>query len=178
MQDGLLFKGSQLCIPKCLMRENLIKEKHIGGLSGNFGHDKTLEQLKHFYFWPRMRIDVQKFVDKCTVCQHAKGRSQNIGLYTPLLIPNRSWDSISMDFILGLPKTKKGHDSIFVVVDRFSKMAHFIPYFKTSDATNIANLFFKEIVRLHGLPKNIVSDIDSRFLDISGKPYGRNFEQI
>ena len=75
IQDGLLFKGNQLCIPKCSMRENLIKEKHSGGLSEHFGHDKTLEQLKHFYCRPRMRTDVQKFVNKCTICQHAKGRS-------------------------------------------------------------------------------------------------------
>ena len=146
------------------MREKLIKEKHSGGLSGHFGHNKTMEQLKHFYFWPIMRTNVHKFVDKCTICHLAKGKSQNTVLYTPLLIPNRPWDSISMDFILGLPKTQKGHDSIFVVVDRFSKMEHFIPCFKTSDATNIANMFFKEIVRLHGLTKNIVSDRDSRFL--------------
>ena len=88
-----------------------------------------------------MRTDVQNFVDKCTIYQHAKRKSQNIGLYRPLTIPYKPWDSINMDFILGLPKTQKGHDSIFVVVDRFSKMAHFIPCFKTSDATNIANLF-------------------------------------
>ena len=84
-----MFKGSQLCIPKCSMRENLIKEKHGGGLSRHFGHDKTLEQLKHFYLWPRMRAYVQKFIDKCTIYQHAKERSQNIGLYTPLPIPNK-----------------------------------------------------------------------------------------
>ena len=95
-------------------------------MAGHFGSDKTFGQLGHFYFWPRMRSKVENFVSRCRVCQYTKGRSQNIGLYTPLPIPTRPWDSMSMDFIL-LPKTQKGHDSMFVVVDRFTKMAHFIP---------------------------------------------------
>jgi hypothetical protein len=164
IQDGLLFKGNQLCILKCSMRENLLKEKHNRGLVRHFVHDKTFSKLNGSYYWPRMRTYVNKFVDSCRICQDTKGKRKNTGLYQPLPIPKRPWDAIRMDFILGLPRIQRGYDSIFVVVDIFSKMAHFIPCQKTNDATHIANLVFKEVVRLHGFPRSIIFYRDTKFI--------------
>ena len=88
-QEGMLFKGIQLCIPRSSMRLNLIKKKHSGGLVGHFGIDKRLILLKEKYYWPLMYKDVQKFVKSCGVFQVTKGVSQNTSLYTPITIPEK-----------------------------------------------------------------------------------------
>jgi hypothetical protein len=131
---------------------------------GHFRAKKTEDVFAGHFFCPKMRRDVERFVARCTTCQKSKSRLNPHGLYMPLPVSSAPWEDISMVFVLGLPRTRKGRDSIFVVVDRFSKMAHFIPYHKTDDATHVADLFFREIIRLHGVPNTIVSDRDAKFL--------------
>ncbi|KAH7569029.1 hypothetical protein JRO89_XS06G0091100 [Xanthoceras sorbifolium] len=141
--DGFLFRGNQLCIPDCSLRLNIIKEIHG---EGHVGRNRTLQLVKAFYFWPTIR------------------KATNAGLYMPLPIPTQPWTDLSMNFVLGLPRTQRGCDSIYVVVDQFSKMVHFIPCKKATDAIKVAQLFFREIYCLHGLPTSIVSNRDTRFL--------------
>ena len=164
LNDGYLFRANRLCIPVGSVRLLLLQEAHGGGLMGHFGATKTLDVLANHFFLPQMRRNVQRFVSRCTTCQKAKSHLNPHGLYMPLPVPSIPWADISMDFVLGLPRTKRGRDNVFVVVDRFSKMAHFIPCHKSDDAVHIADLFFQEIVRLHGMPSTIVSDRDAKFL--------------
>lgn len=128
------------------------------------GRNRTLQLVSQSYFWPTLRKDVERFVERCRSCQLAKIRASNAGLYLPLPVPTQPWTDLSMDFILGLPRTQRGNDSIFFIVDKFSKMFHFVACKKTTDAQTVAQLFFKEVYRLHGLPTLIVSDRDTRFL--------------
>jgi hypothetical protein len=125
---------------------------------------KIEDVLAAHFFWPKMRCDMERYVSPCTTCNKAKSRLNPHGLYIPLPVPSVPWKDISMGFVLGLPRTKKGRDNIFVVVDRFSKMAHFIPCHKSDNASHVADLFFTEIVHFHGVPNTIVLDRDAKFL--------------
>ena len=131
---------------------------------GHFSVHKTYETLCEHFFWPNIRRDVHEVCEHCITCRKAKSKLHPHGLYIPLPVPDALWLDISTDFVLGLPRTRKGQDNIFVIVDRFSKMAHSIPCHKTNDATHITNLFFREVVRLYGISRSTVSDRDVKFL--------------
>lgn len=166
--NGLLYfkdtKGSRLYIPAGTLRTILLCEAHDSAVSGHLGRDKTLARLTPQYFWPKMDESIRAYIKTCPECQRNKASSQRKpGRLQPLPVPKRNWESISMDFIVQLPKTKSGHDAIFVIVDRLSKMAHFVPTTTTASAEDTAELFFSEIFRIHGIPSSIISDRDSKF---------------
>ena len=102
--DGFLFRENKLCVPHSSLHELLVREAHGGGSMGHFGIAKTLDVLKEHSFWLHMKRDVERICEKCITCKHAKSR-----VY------------ISMDFVLGLPRSKRGNDYVFVVVDRFQR---------------------------------------------------------
>jgi hypothetical protein len=120
--------------------------------------------LKPLFFWKGMKADIVNLVARCLECQQVKAEHRHpTGLLQPHAIPESKWEVISMDFIVGLPLTARRHDSIFVVVDTLTKSAHFFSVHTTYQAPDIARVFFSEIVRLHGVPKRIISDRGSVF---------------
>ncbi|XP_052173757.1 uncharacterized protein LOC127789046 [Diospyros lotus] len=126
--EGYLFKENKLCVPQCSIRELLVREAHGGGLMGHFGEKKTLDVLHEHFFWPKMKRDVKRICDKCITCRKAKSKVLPHGLYKPLPVPNEPWVDISMDFVLGLPRSRRGMDSIFVVVDSVHSFTEYSPF--------------------------------------------------
>jgi transposase InsO family protein len=111
----------------------------------------------------------------CDVCQRVKAEHQRpAGLLHPLKVPEWKWEEIGMDFITGLPRTSKGYDSIWVIVDRLTKVAHFIPVKTTYKGAQLAELYMARIVCLHGVPKKIISDSGSQFTSIFWKSFHEN----
>ena len=140
------------------MRAQVIQWGHSSRLSGHPGSNRTLTFIQRKFWWPEMREDVQNFVAACSVCAQAKVTHQSPqGLLQPLPIPHRPWSHIALDFVTGLPPSNH-NTTILTIIDRFSKAVHFIPLTKLPSASETAQLLIAHVVRLHGIPTDIVSD--------------------
>lgn len=167
--SDLLYRTSgdnfQLYIPNHEIRKQILQECHDTPVGGHFGRAKTLAAVSHSFWWPNLQRDIEEYINTCIVCQQDKSSQQKPkGLLQPLSVPHKPWRQISMDYIVKLPLTPRGHDAVFVCVDRFSKMAHFVPCHTTINAPAAAQIFFDTVWKLHGMPLGIVSDRDSKFV--------------
>ncbi|PNX93254.1 Ty3/gypsy retrotransposon protein, partial [Trifolium pratense] len=164
-KNGVLLYEGRLVIPaNSSMIPMLLTEFHTTPQGGHSGFYKTYRRIAANVYWIGMKNTVQDFVKACDICQRQKYLTTSPGgLLQPLPIPNRIWEDLSMDFITGLPKSK-GYEAILVVVDRLSKYVHFIPLKHPYTAKMVAEIFVREVVRLHGIPLSIVSDRDPIFM--------------
>ena len=162
-EDGVLYRKGRLWVPRDLV-PSILKSEHDSKIAGHFGQDKTIELVRRHFWWPKMDETIIDYIRSCPDCQRDKSRRhRQYGLLSPLELPYAPWQSIAMDFITDLPASE-GHTELWVVIDRFTKMAHFIPLRQDQKkAEDLCRIFAREIWRLHGIPRDIVSDRDSRF---------------
>nr|GEV06481.1 putative reverse transcriptase domain-containing protein [Tanacetum cinerariifolium] len=146
------------------LRDLIMHESHKSKYSIHTSSDKMYHDLKKLYWWPNMKAIIAEYVGKCLTCSRVKAEFQKpSGLLVQPEIPIWKWERITMDFVMKLPKTSNEHDTIWVIVDRLTKSAHFIPTQETDSMETLTRLYIKEIVSRHGVPIFIISDRDSHF---------------
>ncbi|GJY14356.1 reverse transcriptase domain-containing protein [Tanacetum coccineum] len=163
--DGTRYIKNQSWLPLFgNLRDLIMHESHKLKYSIHPGSDKMYQDLKKLYWWPNMKAIIAEYVGKCLTCSRVKAECQKpSGLLIQPEIPTWKWERITMDFVTKLPKTSNGHDTIWVIVDRLTKSAHFIPTRETDSMETLTRLYIKEIVSRHGVPISIISDHDSHF---------------
>ena len=163
--NGLLYyKQRRVYVPEGELRTRLMREFHDTPSAGHCGVFITIKKLSKEYYWLNLKGDVEKYVASCTKCQMNKASTQKImGLLSPLSISKQPYRCLSMDFMTSLPQVQ-GYDSIFVIVNRFSKLARFIPTKWSEGAEKTAKLFYDPWFCQIGYPEDIVSDRDAQFL--------------
>ena len=162
--DKLIYYENRLYIPNNEeLQTQITKVRHDSQIAGYFGQEKTIEIACWDFYWKGLTEWINDYLRSCDECQHNKSpRPTRFGLLQPLQVPYAAWTSISTDFITQLPESQ-GRTQIMVVVDRFTKMAHFIALEQNATAKGGADVFLREVWKLHGLPTEIISDMDAKF---------------
>jgi hypothetical protein len=165
VHDGRLVVGDRVYVPNDLtLQTRILQECHDSTLGSHLGKEKTIEQVKRRFYWSGMDAMISRYVTSCDSCQQNKPSHQStMGLLRPLPIPDRPWQQVSMDLITALPRSRSGNDAIVVFVDKLTKMVHYAPTTTNVTAPQLATIFMRDVVRLHGVPESILSDRDPRF---------------
>jgi len=162
-QGVIRYKGKIWLGHNTALQHKVFQSLHTSAIGGHSGFPVTYARIKQLFYWPEMKLLLKNWVQSCSICAQAKpDRAKYPGLLQPLPIPDRAWQTISMDFIEGLPKSK-GFTTILVVVDKFSRYAHFLPLAHPFTALTVAHVFMDHIYKLHGMPTSIISDRDRIF---------------
>jgi transposase InsO family protein len=160
----MFYKDRVYLVSDSGLKKNILTTVHDSPLAGHQGFFKTYKQIRERFSWKGLKQDIMRHVSECVTFQQNKSKhALPTGLLQPLPIPEKKWESISMDFITDLPKVQ-GKDSIYVVVNILTKFSHFYAIPIEYIVVQVAKIFFREVFRLHGLPKNIISDRDSQFI--------------
>jgi hypothetical protein len=163
---GVLWFEDRLVVPKNPeLSKKILDKAHLSKFSMHPGSNKMYHDLRSVYWWTRMKREISKYVSECDTCQRIKASHLKVaGTLQPLLIPSWKWEELSMDFIVGLPNTYRRHDSIWVIMDRLIKTAHFLSVHTTHRAEKYAEIYIDQIVCLHGIPWTVVSDRGAPFV--------------
>lgn len=162
--DGIIrYKGRIWVGQNHLAQNHILQALHASGIGGHSGIHATYHRVKSLFAWSKLKQSVTQFVQSCQVYQQAKGEHVKLpGMLQPLAVPARAWTTVSLDFVEGLPKSE-GYDVILVVIDKFTKYAHFLALAHPFTTLQVAKLYFNQIYRLHGLSQAIISDRDKVF---------------
>jgi hypothetical protein len=164
--QGVVWFNNRIVVPKNEeIHQQILDEARLSRYSIHPGSTKMYHDLKQRYWWTKMKIEIACYVARCDTCRCVKAiHMKVVGPLQSLPIPTWKWEDISMDFIVGLPRTAKGHDSIWVIVDRLMKIVHFLRVKTDHPVTVYAQLYIARILSLHGVPKTIVSDHGPQFV--------------
>jgi hypothetical protein len=164
-KDGLFYRGRTLVLPaNDELRQMVLHECHDAPYAGHVGTRRTLKNVQRYFYWAGMARDVARYVKECDSCQRNKSSNRKpAGMLRPLPVPGDTWESVSMDLIVSLPRTAAGYTAIVVFVDRLSKMVRLAPCADDVSAEQLADIFVAQVVANHGVPRSIVTDRDIRF---------------